>query len=240
MTFPPLKENRRILLTWALAIFCPCSFLAQTPAKRPPPKSAQARQEELAKVQELLSDPDPNARLANMEEIVKSGDATRLQVALRIVFHSDDPNMRALGLRAYIASLHELTFDIELPAQAQRQYDDAQADDDKMNALLKQHPYLAVFAGFGFRISLDFSKYDMTKTTGVITDSRSQTNPGAFAVSGDRVAGTFRLSSIVLGSPPCSFDFKPTADMVLKGSLSCDASGHSIMIPRLSISAPIF
>src|ERR1700728_4808787 len=132
---PMCSKTAQILLTTAVAISCAAWTAAQTSAPRPPPKSSQARQEELAKVQELLSDPDPNARLANMEEIVKSGDATRLQVALRIVFHSDDPNMRALGLRAYIASLHELTFDIELPAQAQRQYDDAQADDDKMKAL---------------------------------------------------------------------------------------------------------
>jgi hypothetical protein len=56
----------------------------------------------------MLSDPDPNARLSYMEGIVASGDQTKVQAALRIAFHSDDPNMHSLGVRAYIAHFKEL------------------------------------------------------------------------------------------------------------------------------------
>ncbi len=231
------------MVTIALAISYAPWMAAQTSAPRPPPKSSQARQEELAKVQEMLSDPDPNARLANMEDIVNSGDPTRLQLALRIVFHSDDQNMRALGVRAYIATLHEITFEIQLPAQTQRQYDEAQGDEDKMNLLLKQYPYLNVFASIGFRIRVIFSKYDITKSGGVLIDPSAPKfdGPGEFTISGDRVSGTVFVRWGGFGDTLCSLDFRPTTDMHLKGAFSCGASvTNRIMVPRLSISAPIF
>ncbi len=54
----------------------------------------------MARVSEVLSDPDPNARAAGLEAILDSGDATRIQMALRLAFQSDDSNLRALALRA--------------------------------------------------------------------------------------------------------------------------------------------
>ena len=43
--------------------------------------SPEARRDEIAKVAEMLADPDPLMRLTNMEAIVKSGDTLKLQVA---------------------------------------------------------------------------------------------------------------------------------------------------------------
>src|ERR1700728_108270 len=218
---PMCSKTAQILLTTAVAISCAAWTAAQTSAPRPPPKSSQARQEELAKVQEMLSDPDPNARLANMEDIVNSGDPTRLQLALRIVFHSDDQNMRALGVRAYIATLHEITFEIQLPAQIQHQYDEAQGDGDKMDALVKQYPYLKPFASIGFRVHLVFSNYVMAKSTGVLTEPRRNA-PGTFTVSGDRVNGSFDAALSSLGYSACNIEFRPTVDMLLRGTLTCE------------------
>lgn len=186
-------------------------------------------------MQEMLSDPDPNARLANMEEIVRSADTTRLQLALKIVFHSDDQNMRALGVRAYIANLNELTFDIQLPPEVQRQYDDAQGDGDKMSALVKQHPYVDPLATVGLRMRLLFSKYEMTKNTGVLADPRMNAIPGSFSISGDKVTGNF--SARFYGGRACSLTFRPNADMHLKGDLICEGP---YFVPKLSISSEIF
>jgi hypothetical protein len=228
---------RRTLSTNALLILCTFSISAQTPVKRPPTASPQARQEELAKVQELLSDPDPNARLANMEAIVNSEDTTRIQLALRIVFHSDDQNMRALGVRAYVASLKELTFDAQLPPQIQRQYDEAQGEADKVKELFAKYAYVEALAGSGLRVRLVFSKYDMTKGTGAVASNAR--GVGSFTISGDRVIGNAVVSFPSINSFNCSFDFRPAADMSLKGTLTCENYGRFIF-PRIPISAPIF
>jgi hypothetical protein len=225
---------RKVLVFIALSGTCGSGVFAQATKKAP---SQEARRAELAQVQELLADPDPNLRLANMEAIVNSHDTTKLQLALRIVFHSDDPNMRALGVRAYIASLNDITFDVQFPAAVQHQYEEAQGDEDRMNALIKQHPYVGGFISSGLRLRLIFSKYDMTKNTGVLADAKVVSVPGAFTVSGDRVTGSFTSALNTLGIAPCSVDFRPTTEASLRGSLVCDLRS---LIPRLSISAPIF
>src|ERR1017187_6992916 len=235
MSFFCSSAARWTLITIAIAISSDAAMWAQAPAKRPAVVSAQARREELEKNQEVLSDPDPNARLADMEKIVNSGDTTRIESALKIVFHSDDQSMRALGLRAYIASLKELTFEIQLPAQIQRQYDDAQGDADKTKELSTKFPYLEVLAKSGLLVRIVFSKYDMTKSTGV-ADSGSG-RPGTFTISGDRLTGS--MPTRFLYNPTCNFDFRPATDMSLKGTLTCEAIGVYIF-PRFQISAPIF
>lgn len=214
------------LLIVVLAMAMPKGALAQ---------GSKSRQAELGKVQELLADPDPNTRLANMEQIVNSGDATKFDLALRLAFHSDDQSMRALGMRAYIASLHGLTFDMQLPPPTQRQYDEAQGDQEKMAALVKQYPYFVLYAPTGFRVHLTFAKYDMAQSTGVIADGKR--TQGSFTISGDKVVSTF-TSQFGNGGVACSLDFRPTNDMLLKGFLICEAG--PMMIPRLAVTASIF
>ena len=138
MTLRGLRGVQHRLLITVLALAVPAWLFAQASNRQTYPISSESRQAEFAKVQELFADPDPNMRLANMEQIVNSGDATKFDLALSLAFHSDDQSMRALGMRAYIASLHGLTFDMQLPPQTQRQYDEAQGDTEKMAALTKQ------------------------------------------------------------------------------------------------------
>jgi hypothetical protein len=79
-----------------------------------------ARSAEFARIQDLLNDPDANARLAHMEEIVGSTDASRVQIAIRIAASSDDVDLRSLALRAYLASRPTVVFQLELPERLRR------------------------------------------------------------------------------------------------------------------------
>jgi hypothetical protein len=171
-----------------------------------------------------------------MESIIDSGDTTRIQSALRIVFHSDDPNMRSLGIRAYVASLKELTFDAQLPPQVQRQYDDAQGETEKLKDIFSRYPYVQILAGSALRIHVVFSKYEITNGAGV---AASGAQPGSFTISGDRVSVTTNISFASAGNFNCNFDFRPSAEMIFRGTLAC-GSINQYVFPKISISAPIF
>jgi hypothetical protein len=197
------------------------------------------RRDQLARVKELLSDPDPLMRLANMEAILNSGDALKFQVALSLAFRSDDPDLRGLAMRAYIASRKEIALDIQLPPELQRKFDEAQADPEKMKTLTAGYPFLNYIAGCAFRVQYAFSKYDMSSNTGVITNParKEGSSPAPFAISGDRLNATVDTQ---LGGAwsKCSVDFRPTGN-TFRGTLACQAWMGDIIFPKLSVSAPI-
>lgn len=59
-----------------------------------------ARADELRRAEELLSNPDPNVRVAAMEAIIASGDPALVRKAKEVGFYSDDLQLRAAAIKA--------------------------------------------------------------------------------------------------------------------------------------------
>jgi hypothetical protein len=226
-----------LLLVSALLLVSPLLAVTQNAAHLAPPDNllsqaaGQARHDQLAKIPELLADPDPNARAANMEAILKTNDATMIQMALRLAFQSDDPNLRSLAMRAYIANLKELSFDIALPDQIAHQYEAVQDDPQKSAEFLRTYPYVGAIAQLGFKVHLKFLRYNSSEPTGDVQTTSGP--PVPFTISGDRLSARIPL---IVG---CYIDFRPSNNMTLLGTMNCEQNGAQ-RFPRLAITAPIF
>jgi hypothetical protein len=230
----------RVLVVSALLILTPLFAGGQSarpqaaPAAKPlSTAAAQARRDQLAKIPELLADPDPNARLANLEAIMATNDATMIPLALRLAFQSDDANLRSLAMRAYIANLKEVTFDILLPAQVASQWEAALNDPHKTDELFRAYGYMRFLVGTGFKVHLKFTRYNSAEPTGEVQVSGGQ--PAPFTISSDRLS----VKADVRDVSQCYLDFRPSNDMTLRGTMACE-SRSGAHFPKLGISAPLF
>jgi hypothetical protein len=186
--------------------------------------SPQARREELAKVQEMLSDPDPLMRLANMEAIVTSGDGLKTMLAIRTAFASDDADLRGLALRAYLATHKDLTFTVSLPPAVEKQFDTATPN--TLHELIKQFPYVARLNNIAFRFQLAVKDYTLGQDAG-----HFDPNNRIFTIAGDKVSS----AALIPGVGDCYVNFWPGKKQNLDGMLACQGGW-----PRLAISAPAF
>lgn len=202
--------------------------------------AAKARRDQLAKVQEMLSDPDPLMREANMEQIIKSGDSTLIRVAEKIAFASDDQELRALAMRGYLASTKELVFEIKFPEELQKQYEEVKGDPQQLAALAqKKGQFISEFQNLHMSLVVKVSQYDMKSNIGIISQSTWSDGKGEFTVVGDTVNGQMRYSFDGPGSGVrlCQVMFKPTRELKLAGTLGCDLG---LNVPTESISASLF
>jgi hypothetical protein len=204
-----------------LAFILSSSALAQAG-----PSSPEARRDEIAKVAEMLADPDPLMRLTNMEAIVKSGDTLKLQVALRIALTGEDEDLRGLALRAYLASRKEITFEVTLPSNIRAQLDASRSDPIAERAFRAKYPYVVYLAQYAERFQLTFPDYAFAQDHGT---AHSFPNTGEFAITGERLAVKLRLNNW----GECYVDFSPKGQ-VFSGTLACGSW------PQLAITAPSF
>jgi hypothetical protein len=232
-----MHTKRLIVALVALLAIATESGNSQGSVKNSASNSSEARREELTKIKEALADPDPVMRLATLEAIINSGDALRIQIALRLAFQSDDSELRALAMRGYIASRKEILLDIQLPPAIQRQYDEALIDPEKTTAFFTTHPYARLLAQSGFRVHYVFTKFAFSNSTGMVADSTRGANAATspFSISGDRLEASVETQGLGL----CRVDFRPISN-VFKGSLSCNFAYGGGPAPKLDISAPVF
>jgi hypothetical protein len=239
--------RHRLILVSALLLVAPL-FADSQSARRPAATTtsatpsgtalsaatAQARRDQLAKIPELLADPDPNARIASMEAILDTNDATMIQLALRLAFQSDDANLRSLAMRAYIASAKELTFDILVPDTVKSQYDAVQFDSRSKDEFFRSYSYMQKLEQLGFRDHLVFQRYSRTESTGTLVDAKMESDPAVFAISGDRLS--VRVHEGWNGY--CYIDFRPSNNMTLQGTMSCEE--HNGSFPKFVITSQLF
>ncbi len=213
-----------------LAVFCSCasliSMLSFAALAQSGSMSPADRRDQIAKVQEMLADPDPMMRLANMESIVNSGDLLKLQVALRTALSSDDAALRGLAMRAYLATRKEITFDIVLPAPIQKQVDAAQFDQTALQELSRKYDFLRFVLAQSSRFHLTFDDYSFNQDVGTLESARK----ASFSITGDKLSTLVPL----IGLGTCYVDFKPTRNLTFEGTMACGPW------PKLAISAPIF
>jgi hypothetical protein len=174
-----------------------------------------------------------------MEAILATHDATRIQVAERLGFRSDDPNLRSLALRAYLENVKKISFAIELPPAVQAQADAAQSDPDLLKAFNNKFPYTAALATSANAITIYITKYSATGTTGTLSSFPGGGSPADFSVTGDRFSSAAFNPSPSIPTSFCTIEFRPSADLTFRGTLSCQANGRYIF-PKLAVSSPIF
>jgi hypothetical protein len=222
------------MLRTAMIIAVAIPVCAQT--KLSGPTQIEARRAELAQIQEQLADSDPLKRQAAITTIVESRDATKIDFALRIALVSDDAGVRSIALRAYMANLKELHFEVQSPPDIQRQVEAAlNGDGRQLTDLMNRYPYLRNVAAFSYQVLFKLKNYDMSSNTGEASINNPE-HVTTFTVTGDRVSGTGFGFWVI----PCKFEFQPQRIVrdgppVLKGTLVCNDGS-----PRLTIAAPMF
>lgn len=97
-----------------LAGACVLSLAFVAPAAA---QQAQDRAGELKSWREQCNDPDPDLRLAYVEQAIAGSDAAVQRVCVRLALESDNADIRNLGLRAALASLPQIRFSVEMPPQ---------------------------------------------------------------------------------------------------------------------------
>lgn len=241
-----MVARHRLLLVSALLSLSPLFAASQNgnrtnaptaiPATPFSAAAAQARRDQLAKIPELIGDPDPNARLANLETILNTHDSIMIQTALRLAFRSDDVNLRALAMRAYIETLKEVTFDIIPPAEWMQQYEAVKFDQRGREELFRTYEALKSLDRLDFKLHLTFKRYSRFESTGYIQfPGKDETT---FTITGDRFSTKIEIPQL----SNCYFEFTPSNDMTLRGKISCEYlfGAPNWHFPPSTISARLF
>lgn len=199
------------------------------------------RADEFSKARERLADPNSDRRLAAMEAILKSGDGTLIDNVLQFALVSDDPNVRALAFRAYIASVKQFTFLIQLPPNIQRELDAVSGDPNKFsNEFSRKYPGVYYYAMAGLRFTLRLKEYDLSRNQGTWTDFQeaSSNRQYPFTILGSRISSTIGIYFGSSSLSNCAIDFSSTRELKLVGNLACPTSGASTTVVKFE--APMF
>jgi len=179
------------------------------------------RREALAKVIEGVTDPDPLLRLAHLEDVIKRGNATEMQLAIKAAMASSDPDLRSVALRGYMVGVRELYLESKpAPDTAARLAD----PDDKgadMGPLRQNVATWAAVTGGRLHVRLEkmdaatgrFSAYGMNRL-----DKIDESVRGDGQVTGTRV----RMSLAIYGLRRCTVELAPSTALVLEGAATCD------------------
>ena len=92
----------------------------------------EGRADELRRAEELLSNPDPNIRVAAMEAMIASGDPVFLRKAKEVGLFSDDPQLREAAIKATLDAGGAFRAEFAIP------------DDKEVTAI---HDWLRTFRG---------------------------------------------------------------------------------------------
>ncbi|RKT37918.1 HEAT repeat domain-containing protein [Thiocapsa rosea] len=79
--------------------------------------SIEGRADEISRAQDLLANPDRNKRIAAMEALLQSGDATLVQVAKESGLTSSDPYMRAAAVKAVLDAGGNFVAEFAIPIE---------------------------------------------------------------------------------------------------------------------------
>jgi len=209
----------------------------QAPATQNAPQSTQQRAEQLRQVVALVTDPDREQRLANIEAIVAEGDVRKIEIAIRTAVASDDPVTRGIGMRAYIASTRVLHMEVELPPDVMKVVEELRNTQNGLRSARAPYAYLQSLSMAQFKIDLHFEETDIRAPRGVLF--AGMVNPeyrGDFSVRGDRLTSSLR-TRIGPWTYDCSFDIRPTTELNIVGTMKCN---HQEYTRTINLIAPMF
>lgn len=198
-----------------------CSTLLCSPALA----DATARYGELQAVIDAINDPDPLMRLAQVEEILKKGDATEVQLAIRTAFSLEDPNIRSLALRAHFAGFRTFVITAQLPDEWKEAQDSSAKE---MVEKLDNNYLVRLFRDLGYQFSFE-SEYpgsDLLEfRVKMLNDPRkSDDYTGTGNIRGGMITVATPLF-FISSQKACSFEFTEYEGFTLKGLGSCNVDG---------------
>lgn len=188
----------------------------------PPVLTPEQRAAQLREVVGLVTSPDRDLNIAQFERIMQSGDARRIELAVRALIVSEDPVLRGMAMRGYIAVTQEIELEVVLSANEMRVLGQARAQPDGVRLIEppNQHLFLLSLAQFRAKLWFDRSEINdgrgfVQSLPGRITSTNFRTN---YVVRGDRI--TFRLALFENG-PVCDFELSPGTDASIDGVIAC-------------------
>ncbi|WP_156383289.1 hypothetical protein [Rhizobium sp. Root483D2] len=181
-----------------------------------------ARYGELQSVIDAINDPDPLMRLAQLEEILKKGNATEVQLAIRTAFSLDDANVRSLALRVHFAGFRTFVVTAALPDGVKT----VLAGSDKQAAKeTGASDLLRFFERTGYQFSFQ-SEYPGSDALEFAVKFLNNERPNVESTgSGNIRGGMITVTTPVTfeNSPKaCSFEFTQYQGFTLKGFGSCN------------------
>ena len=216
---------RRVLIGLALSVCFAANAFAQ-------PATSNPRRDELAKVDELLADPDPLTRLVNMEAIVREGNSLKVQRAIRLAVTSEDRDLRALGMKAFIARTDEVTFELAGDPQDMRELQRATTERERGDIMRRRGRYLAALERGKFNVTFFFSDFSLASGKGEVASRRRTTISSPFSIIGDRLQFRHGLGTMAMN---CDIEIRPTKDLKLVGTAACQQRDW----PTISMTAPM-
>lgn len=181
---------------------------------------AQNRAEALREVPEkVCSDPDDQARIQHMEAIVRENDPVKLLIAQRCAFASDDPVLRSIAFRAYLATTPSTNLEIVLDRSHIEGYRRA-IENGSLRRFSNTHPHVEYMARIGYGLLLRILEFDFSTGRGVVSVTRRERFP--VQIRADRLV--FQTPIDIGPTVNCTIDLRPTRDYRLVGSMRCDRS----------------
>lgn len=90
---------------------------------------------------EKCNDPDPDLRLAYIEQAILSNDTPIQRICTKIALESDNNDIRNLGLRTAISASTQITFHVEMPQKIADDLKKAGNDEDRIKKVTSSSEY---------------------------------------------------------------------------------------------------
>ncbi len=202
-----------------LAVMAVAAVLAVAPAMA---QDAIERAGELKAWREQCNDPDTDLRTAYLEAAIETGDVAVIRICVRQSLMSDDADIRNLGLRAALASVDQLLFEVTMPEEVAAAFKKAGKDEKQLNEIsdwFMVRDWNSLRAGFGVEVE-GAEVATGTSTWYPLANRAEMSNnyKGKAAVIGDQVNWT---GSMALANTDCSMNLKLSDTGTLDGVLRC-------------------
>ena len=185
-------------------------------------QTAEDRAGELKAWREQCSDPDADLRLAYLEAALETADVSIIRICVRQSLESDNADIRNLGLRAAIASIDQLAFEVEIPPALDKALKAADDDDDKLDEIYGWYVYRDwLLLKTGLVITVDDAELATGKSVWYPMVNRtepSESYSGKATIIGDKVTW---VGSASLNRNDCRLSLSLAAGPVLEGELQC-------------------
>lgn len=174
-------------------------------------------------VDEQMTHPDPDMRIGYLEAIVAEGNARKIERAIRLAVGAADENLRAFGMRAYLATTSELPLDMVLTREESKAVEEARSNSSK-----RLPEYLSIAARASFKTTLVFEPAPINTIRGRVRVGTKR-EVWEYVMRGERM--TFQGRTGIwhgFASYNCSWELRPTSDFKIKAQAACDNLGRPI------------
>ena len=196
--------------------------------------SVEERAQQLKAVVPSVTSPDRDLNIANFEQLMESGDARRIEIAIRTLVSSDDPVLRGMAMRGYIAVTRDLVLEAVLNQAEMKVLTEARAQPDGVRNLHSPYAHLSQMATVGFKFPLVFEITSIKEPRGKVMEPYYK-QPVNYTVRGDRI--TFAIAAMSNVSVKCEFELAPKKDATIGGTMTCP---HEYFTKPVIVAAPMF